>query len=122
MPQKNKTKKKSSPKELMDIVVDKELLNERKNKANNSENSNIKEERKYNLNQQWDNMTRDNFITKEINGEFYARYKTWSKRVWIGPYTTEKELNKVIDSYIKETKKEVLKRDIKNIHSIILNE
>lgn len=122
MTQTKKAKKKSNPKELMDIVVDKELLNERKNKSINNDKSDNKKEDTYKYNDKWDNMTKDNFITKEINGEFYARYKTWSKRIWIGPYASEKELNKVIDSYVKETKKEVLKRDIKNIHSIILNE
>ena len=122
MTQIKKVKKKSNPKELMDIVVDKELLNERKNKSINNDKSDNKKEDTYKYNDKWDNMTKDNFITKEINGEFYARYKTWPKRIWFGPYASEKELNKVIDSYVKETKKEVLKRDIKNIHSIILNE
>ena len=52
---------------------------------------------------------------------FYLHYNEWKKKIWIGPYKTEDEANKVVASYIKETKKPFGKRkEIKNIHSIIV--
>jgi hypothetical protein len=55
------------------------------------------------------------------DNNFYLHYNEWKEKVWIGPYKTEDEANKVVASYIKETKKPFGKRkEIKNIHSIII--
>ena len=43
------------------------------------------------------------------------------KNIWIEPYSTEKELDNVINSYVIETKKDILHRDIKNIHSVLID-
>lgn len=65
-------------------------------------------------------MVKSKFKTRILNNEHYAQYETWPSRVWIGPYATEQELNEVINSYITESKKEVMYRNIKNLHSAIL--
>ena len=55
------------------------------------------------------------------DGKIYGHYNEWKETIWIGPYKDEDELNKVIASYIKETKKPFGKRkEIKNIHSFIV--
>lgn len=55
------------------------------------------------------------------DGKVYGHYNEWKETIWIGPYKDDDELNKVIASYIKETKKPFGKRkEIKNIHSVIV--
>ena len=55
------------------------------------------------------------------DNKFYLHYNEWKETIWIGPYKTEDDANKVVASYIKETKKPFGKRkEIKNIHSIII--
>lgn len=55
------------------------------------------------------------------DGNVYGHYNEWKEKIWIGPYKSQEELDKVIASYIKETKKPFGKRkEIKNIHSIII--
>ncbi len=57
------------------------------------------------------------------DGKIYGRYNEWKDTIWIGPYKTSEELDKVIQSYLKETKKPFGKRkEIKNIHSIIIDD
>jgi len=52
---------------------------------------------------------------------FYLHYNEWKETIWIGPYKSEEEANKIVASYIKETKKPFGKRkEIKNVHSIII--
>lgn len=121
---KKKSTTKTDPKILLEKVVDKELLSQRKNCVENTNVSppnkgeNIqKNDKKYRW---WNNMDKSKFTTRILNNEYYAQYETWSSRVWIGPYATEQELNEVINSYITESKKEVMCRNIKNLHSAIL--
>ena len=57
------------------------------------------------------------------DGKIYGRYNEWKDTIWIGPYKTSEELDKVIQSYLKETKKPFGKRkEIKNVHSIIIED
>ena len=57
------------------------------------------------------------------DGKIYGRYNEWKDTIWIGPYKTSEELDKVIQSYLKETKKPFGKRkEIKNVHSIIIDD
>lgn len=121
---KKKTTIKTDPKALLEKVVDKELLSQRKNSVENTNVSppnkgeNVqKNDKKYRW---WNNMDKSKFTTRILNNEYYAQYEAWPSRVWIGPYATEQELNEVINSYITESKKEVMCRNIKNLHSAIL--
>lgn len=113
---------KTDPKKLMALVVDESLLENRKkneNKDSKREDKQSKEEPKTVYNK-WDNIQKSDFIKKEVDGNFYGQHKEWKKNIWIGPYRTEKELDKVINSYVTETKKDILHRDIKNIHSVLM--
>ncbi len=57
------------------------------------------------------------------DGKIYGRYNEWKDTVWIGPYKTSEELDKIVQAYIKEMKKPFGKRkEIKNIHSIIIDD
>lgn len=72
----------------------------------------------------WYEKCMDEGIFEQRTGKddkIYGHYNEWKETVWIGPYKDEDELNKVIASYTKETKKPFGKRkEIKNIHSIIV--
>ena len=62
-------------------------------------------------------------IKKGKNGKFYAQHNEWSKRVWIGPYHSEDEASKIIDSYIEESLKGSLhKKPMDSIHSVIVDD
>ena len=114
---------KTDPKKLMALVVDESLLENKKkneNKDSKREDKQSKEEPKHSYNK-WDDIQKSDFIKKEVDGNFYAQHKEWKKNIWIGPYRTEKELDKVINSYVIETKKDILHRDIKNIHSVLID-
>ncbi len=69
-------------------------------------------------------ISAEDFVVKTgKNGKIYGHHKEWKNAVWIGPYETEEEINKVIASYVSVTKKPFGQRkEIKNIHSIIINE
>lgn len=69
-------------------------------------------------------ITIDQFETRnDKKGKFYGHHEAWKSTIWIGPYDTEEELNKVIASYASTTKKPFGQRkEIKNVHSIIINE
>lgn len=69
-------------------------------------------------------ITPEQFETrKDKKGKFYGHHEAWKSTIWIGPYDTEEELNKVIASYVSTTKKPFGKRkEIKNVHSVIINE
>lgn len=68
------------------------------------------------------NITSDCFTIKKDNkGKFYGHHKAWKSNIWIGPYDSEEELNKVIASYVTITKKPFGQRkELKNVHSIII--
>lgn len=69
-------------------------------------------------------IERTAFVIREsIDGKFYAQHNEWSKRVWIGPYKSEEETIKVIDSYVNESLKGTLdKKPINSIHSVIIED
>ena len=119
-------KNKLTAKELMDSVVDLDLLKKRKENSSSNKKGIKKEEiltepkelKWYEL-----PMLRENFTITEKDGKYYGHYSTWKDCIYIGPYDTEKELQTVIDMYIKETKKkDLLKRrfNVNLIKTIIL--
>lgn len=112
---------KTDPKKLMALVVDEKLLEDRKKVEDKEKPTEKKDVKKTSYNK-WDNLKKEDFITKVVGGRYYGRHKEWSTKIWIGPYKTENELDKVINSYVKETKKDVLYRNIKNVHSVIMDE
>ena len=69
-------------------------------------------------------ITADQFVTRKgKNGKFYGHHTDWKSKIWMGPYDTEEELNKVIASYASTTKKPFGQRkEIKNLHSVIIEE
>lgn len=113
---------KTDPKKLMALVVDESLLESRKknDKDSKKEEKTSEDVPKSSCNK-WYNIQKSDFIKKEVKGNFYGQHKEWKKNIWIGPYSTEKELDKVINSYVTETKKDILHRNIKNIHSILID-
>lgn len=118
---KNKTTK-TDPKKLRELVVDEDLLEQRR-QNNQSQKKKIPLDllQSYKPYTKWNNMQADKFIIREYESKFYGHYEEWGDRIWIGPYDNEEELNKVIMSYVKETKKDPLKRNINNIHSILID-
>lgn len=111
----SKTKKKLTSSEIMEQVIDVEELEKRKQTLIKEEVVTIKEKRWWEL-----PMKKTLFKTEKYKGKFYGQYEGWSENVWIGPYDTEKQLNDVIKSYVEETKKPVMDRNIENVHSIVL--
>lgn len=117
----SKAKKKLTSSEIMERVIDVEELEKRKQSLIKEEAFpkeevvTIKEKRWWEL-----PMKKTLFKTEKYKGKFYGQYEGWSENVWIGPYDTEKQLNDVIKSYVEETKKPVMERNIKNVHSIVL--
>lgn len=62
-------------------------------------------------------------IRKDKKEKFYGHHEAWKSTIWIGPYDTEEELNKVIASYVSTTKKPFGQRkEIKNVHSVIIED
>ncbi len=69
-------------------------------------------------------IEREAFSIKEgKDGKFYAQHNEWSKRVWIGPYTSMDKVNKIIDAYVDESLKGTLaKKTMDSIHSVIIED
>ena len=119
-----KRKPKLSPEEIMARIIDAEQLKERKETVKSIPNIEEKETDKEEIKElKWFQkpMLKTKFTIKEINGKFYAQYEGWKSNIWIGSYDTEKELNDVINMYVKETKKKPIHRNMKNIHSVIID-
>lgn len=118
-----KRKKKLSLEEIMERIIDKESLRERKPISTNKElEIEPSEKDKVEIERKWFEkpMVKDKFIIKEIENKFYAQYEGWKENIWIGAYNNEQELIDVIKMYIKETKKKPIDRNMKNIHSVLL--
>lgn len=118
----SKVKKKLSASEIMERVIDVEELEKRKQTLIKEESS-LKEEKIVTIKEkQWWEfpMKKTFFKIEKYEDKFYAQYKDWNENIWIGPYDSEKQLNAVIKSYVEETKKPVMNRNIENIHSIVL--
>lgn len=121
-----KRKPKLSPEEIMERIIDKDSLKERKEnilkpKEEETTKEEVKKEEKKELKWFEKPMTKDKFTVKELNGKYYAQYEGWKQNVWIGAYESEKEVEDVIKMYVKETKKKQIDRNIKNVHSVILD-
>lgn len=69
-------------------------------------------------------LTPDDFIIKhDENNNFYARHVEWKNTIWIGPYASKEELEKVLKTYINSTKKPYgARKNVKNLHSTIIDE
>lgn len=54
------------------------------------------------------------------DGKFYVRHKEWHNTIWIGPYSSKKDVEDIIASYVEESLKAPLNRkmDINKVHSI----
>lgn len=119
-------KKKQTPSEVLAAIIDKDLLNKRKEKINKQENKvkiedNINETNKK-LKWYEKPIFKEDFITKEYNGKFYTKHKEWANNVWIGAYDNIEIVNEIILSYVKNSKKSILKRKLDDrIHSILID-
>ena len=59
------------------------------------------------------------YYRKAINDKLYVRHEEWAKHTWIGPYDTKKDVENVVDAYVRESFKAPLDRkENRNIHSI----
>lgn len=60
---------------------------------------------------------------KAKNGKLYVQHNEWSKNTWIGPYNNLKEVNDIVDAYVKESLIAPLDRKTnKNIHTIVVDD
>lgn len=119
-----KKKQKLTTAEIMKIIIDEDLLKERKETAASAiTKSTIVKEEKFIIKPKWfeTQIKKSDFIIKEYENKFYARHNEWKNNIWIGAYDSEKELNDVINSYVKETKKKPMDRNIKGIKSILID-
>jgi hypothetical protein len=64
----------------------------------------------------------EEFICKEgCDNNYYVRHKEWGKRIWIGPYSSKKDAEKIIKAYVAESIKAPLDTKVNNkVHSIII--
>lgn len=118
-----KKKKKLSTAEIMKAIIDEDLLSERREISAPKQKIEVIEEvveekKEY----KWFEIPikKSDFIIKEHDSKFYARHKEWKKNIWIGAYESEKEVEDVIKSYVKETKKSSIDRKLINVHSILI--
>lgn len=76
--------------------------------------------------QQWyeQPITMDCFEVKVGNDKmYYARHLQWKEKIYIGPYETKEDVEKVLSDYIKNAKKDRMKRrEVKNLHSAIIED
>ena len=122
-------KEKLSIEDIMDKIIDNDKLKERKeliqskNKQIDESNKKTNEKNVESKELKWFEkpMVKDFFMVKKHNEKYYARYKEWKDNVWIGGYNTKKDVESVIKSYVEETKKPSIDRNIQNIHSVILD-
>lgn len=122
-------KKKLTTEQIMEAIIDKDMLEERKNAASSKSKTTVVIETKVDDSVEkeplkWFELPiqKSDFKTKTIDKQHYAQHKEWNKRVWIGPYDSKKELDKVILLYVDEMKKNVLERNLYNVHSVIIED
>ena len=67
-------------------------------------------------------ILKEDFHTKRgMDGLYYAQHNAWSKRTWIGPYSSNAEADKIIESYIMESLKGSLEhKSMDSVHSVII--
>ena len=65
-------------------------------------------------------IERTAFVSRKAkNGKLYVHHCEWSEHVWIGPYSSDKEVLDIINSYINESLKSPLdKRQTNLVHSV----
>lgn len=69
-------------------------------------------------------MTPDDFVLlTDKDKAFYVRHKQWKESVMAGPYKDRAEAEKIVDAYVKNSKKKPLKRKpIANLHSLVVED
>ena len=117
-----KKKQKLTTAEIMKIIIDEDLLKERKETAASAITKTTIVNEKFEIIPKWFEIPikKSDFIIKEHENKFYAKHNKWKNNIWIGAYDSEKELNDVINSYVKETKKKPIDRNIKGIKTILI--
>ena len=56
-------------------------------------------------------IERSAFISRKAkDGKYYVRHNEWAEKIWIGPYNTIGDVDKIIDSYILKSSIEPLNR------------
>ena len=117
-----KKKPKLTTAEIMKVLIDEDLLKERKETASSAITKTTIVNEKFEIIPKWFEIPikKSDFIIKEHENKFYAKHNKWKNNIWIGAYDSEKELNDVINSYVKETKKKPMDRNIKGIKSILI--
>ena len=67
-------------------------------------------------------ILKEDFHTRQgMDGLYYAQHNAWSKRTWIGPYSSRAEADKIIDSYVIESLKGSLEhKSMDSIHSVVI--
>ena len=123
---KKKVKKKESVKEIMDAIIDKEALEERRRLAMPKKRSEVvknTEDKPKSVPWYKQPISDADFIKAESpDKKTYARHKAWKESVWIGPYESKASLESVITEYVRNAKRNVLKRkSVKGLHSAVLS-
>ena len=123
---KKRVKKKESVKEIMDAIIDKEALEERRRLAMPKKRSEVvknAEDKPKSVPWYKQPISDADFIRAESpDKKAYARHKVWKESVWIGPYESKASLESVITEYVRNAKRNVLKRkSVKGLHSAVLS-
>ena len=123
---KKRSKKKESVRELMDAIIDKEALEERRRLAMPKKRSEVvksAEDKPKSVPWYRQPISDADFIRAESpDKKAYARHKEWKETIWIGPYESKASLESVITEYVRNAKRSVLKRkSVKGLHSVILS-
>jgi hypothetical protein len=69
-------------------------------------------------------IERSAFISRKgKDGNLYVRHKEWSEKIYIGPYTTKKEVKDIIDSYVNKSAEKPLNKIVSenDIHSVYVD-
>lgn len=118
-------RKKESTAEIMEAIIDREALEERKRlamprKLTEKEKATVVKTKAIRWFQK--PISEADFIRLKGNdGKAYARHAAWKNTVLIGPYDTSAELEAVIAEYVKNAKRSIMKRkQVKNLHSVVL--
>lgn len=122
---KRKQKQKKSITEIMAKVVDESLLAKRKTEIEPSATTTSTvqtEEVKKPLKWFQRELKKNEFEIKEHDGFFYCRHYEWKQNIWIGKYSTQKEVEQIVNDYVKNSRLKPTERKINTdrIHSIII--
>lgn len=71
-------------------------------------------------------IERDAFTFKKAhNGKYYVRHNEWCEKIWIGPYSTIKDVDNIIKSYVEKSLITPLNRVVPSdneIHSVYIED